>query len=54
MSTTYKRLAEHFRRNKDDQDIDLDLQGSYKLPDKKNVCTNNIKHITIFFKGKYL
>lgn len=54
MSTIYRRLAEHFQRNKDDQDIDLDLQGSYKLPEKKNVCTNNIKHITIFFKEKFL
>ena len=50
MSTIYKRLADHFQGNKDDQDIDLHLQVSYMLPEKKNVCTNNIKHRSIVCK----
>lgn len=50
MSTIYKRLADHFQGNKDDQDIDLHLQVSYMLPEKKNVYTNNIKHRSIFCK----
>lgn len=50
MSTIYKRLADHFQGNKDDQGIDLHLQGSYTLPEKKNVCTDNIKHRSIFCK----
>ena len=54
MSTMYKRLAEHFQGDKDDRDVDLDLQGSYKLPEEKDVCINNIKPIRIVFRGKYL
>lgn len=57
MSIIYKGLAEHFQRNKDDQDIDLDLQGSYSYQRGKNKqtkkSTNNIKPICTFFKGKY-
>lgn len=34
----YKGLADHFQGSKDDQDIDPDLEGSYKLPDKKRKC----------------
>lgn len=54
MSIIYKELAEHFQGNKGDQDIDLDLQGSYKLPgkEKKNICTNISNPQVFSLRGK--
>lgn len=42
MSIIYRELAEHFQGNKDDQDIDPDLQESYKLPEEKKKMSAQI------------
>lgn len=44
MFIIYKRLAEHFQGNKDDQDIDLDFQGGYKLPEKEKMSAQIISN----------
>lgn len=48
MFIIYKGPAEHLQGNKDDQDIDLDFQGSYKLPEKKNMSAQIISNTQVF------
>lgn len=48
MFIIYKGPAEYLQGNKDDQDIDLDFQGSYKLPEKKNKSAQIISNTQVF------